>query len=203
MQRYSRAARWFHALVYLTVLSALVTGWWFVLDGYHNPLLALPDTTIHELAGLALIVVTLAYCAVRIRRTGRFVRDSTTFRPGDTRWLAGWPRAAVTGRFRSHDGRYDPGQRIANLVMIGLLVVIALSGVAMLVLPDGGSGVGAFEIHRWAAYAVTPVLVGHIVIASGALPGYRGVWRSMHLGGRLPRPVAQRLWPGWTSRYPS
>jgi len=32
------------------------------------------------------------------------------------------------------------------------------------------------------------------------LPGYRGVWRSMHLGGRLHADVARRLWPAWLER---
>ncbi len=44
------------------------------------------------------------------------------------------------------------------------------------------------------------VLVGHMVVASGVLPGYRGVWRSMHLGGRLPVAVARRIWPAWLDR---
>jgi formate dehydrogenase subunit gamma len=46
-----------------------------------------------------------------------------------------------------------------------------------------------------------PLLAGHILIASGILPGYRGVWRSMHLGGRLDVAVARRLWPGWLDRH--
>jgi hypothetical protein len=41
------------------------------------------------------------------------------------------------------------------------------------------------RVHRWSSYAITPVLLGHILIASGVLPGYRGVARSMHLGGKL------------------
>jgi hypothetical protein len=48
-----------------------------------------------------------------------------------------------------------------------------------------------------------PVLIGHILIASGALPGYRGVARAMHLGGRLRRDVAERVWPGWLDRQDS
>lgn len=51
-----------------------------------------------------------------------------------------------------------------------------------------------------ALYVITPLIAGHIVVASGILPGYRGVWRSMHLGGRLDRRVAQRLWPAWLIR---
>jgi len=38
----------------------------------------------------------------------------------------------------------------------------------------------------------------YILIAAGVLPGDRGVWRSMHLGGRLHEETAHRLWPAWT-----
>src|SRR5687768_4400471 len=56
VQRYGRAGRWFHAGIYLTVLIALATGWWFVLDGYRNDsplarLLTMPDEVVHEFAG--------------------------------------------------------------------------------------------------------------------------------------------------------
>jgi formate dehydrogenase subunit gamma len=44
------------------------------------------------------------------------------------------------------------------------------------------------------------LLIGHILIASGLLPGYRGVARAMHLGGRLRVAVARRVWPGWLER---
>ena len=38
------------------------------------------------------------------------------------------------------------------------------------------------------------------LIALGVLPGYRGVWRSMHFSGRIPIETAWRVWPGWTER---
>ena len=47
---------------------------------------------------------------------------------------------------------------------------------------------------------VTPVILGHLLVAFGVLPGYREVWRAMHLGGRVPEAVARRVWPGWTER---
>jgi formate dehydrogenase subunit gamma len=56
--------------------------------------------------------------------------------------------------------------------------------------------------HRLSTIAFTGVIVGHIVIAAGILPGYRGAWRSMHLGGRLRLDTARRPWPGWTERQP-
>lgn len=55
-------------------------------------------------------------------------------------------------------------------------------------------------VHRVATIAFTMAIAGHIVIAAGVLPGYRGAWRSMHLGGRLRLDTARRLWPGWTER---
>jgi formate dehydrogenase subunit gamma len=199
VERYSRPARWFHAAVYLLVLVLLAGGWWFVIDNYQHPLG--PDSFIHEAAGLLLLVITALYCVTRARAVLAFLRESTTHEPGDSRWLAAWPRATVSGRFRQHDGHFDPGQRLANLVMLATLTVIAFTGLGMLFLPGNGDSFNAFEIHGWATFALTPVILGHIVIASGVLPGYRGVWRSMHLGGKLPTTVARRIWPGWTSRY--
>ena len=199
VQRYGRTARWFHAVVYLLVLILLAGGWWFVVDRYQNPALG-PDTLIHEVAGLLLVLVTVLYAGTRARAVRGFIRESTTREPGDSRWLAAWPRAAVTGRFERHDGQYDPGQRMANLVMVVTLGLIAVSGLSLLLLPGSGDSFKALEIHRWATFALTPVILGHIVVASGVLPGYRGVWRSMHLGGRLPVGVARRIWPGWTDR---
>jgi formate dehydrogenase subunit gamma len=204
VQRYGRPARWFHAAVYTIVLVLLGTGWWFVIDRYQHPLLgqdAVTDTLIHETAGLLMIGVTAGYTVVRARAAWRFVRQSTVREPGDLRWLAALPRAALTGRFPHHDGHYDPGQRLANVVMIATLAALATSGLGMLYLPSPSASLLAADVHRWAAFVLTPVLLGHIVVASGVLPGYRGVWRSMHLGGRLPRAVAHRIWPGWLDRH--
>ena len=56
-------------------------------------------------------------------------------------------------------------------------------------------------VHRLATIAFTIVIAGHVLVAIGILPGYRGVWRSMHLGGRIRLDTARRLWPGWTERH--
>lgn len=44
------------------------------------------------------------------------------------------------------------------------------------------------------------MIVGHVVVASGALPGYRGVWRSMHGRRGVTEETARRLWPTWARR---
>jgi cytochrome b subunit of formate dehydrogenase len=203
VERYRRAARWLHAAVYCAVLLLLATGWWFLLVGYghESPLARLtgqPDATTHELTGQALVVVLLGWPVVRWRAAWSFVRETLYYRRGDGRWFATLPRAVFTGRFGHHDGHFDPGQRVANVVMAGTLAVLAGTGLGMLYLPGGGV---LLAVHRWSVFALTPVVVGHVVVASGVLPGYRGVWRSMHLGGRLPVDVARRVWPGWLDRH--
>ena len=205
VERYTRSARWFHAAVYLTVLVLLGTGWWLGLgrEGQPSPLSRLtgrPDTQLHTWVGWALTVVVVAGLVVGVRSAITFAVESLRFRRQDLRWLAGWPKATMTGRFARHEGHFDPGQRIANIVLVALLGVLVVSGVGLARLHGGPTFAVLVHVHRWATYAVTPVIIGHILVASGVLPGYRGVWRSMHLGGHLDRGVARRLWPAWVER---
>ena len=207
VRRYGRAGRWFHAGVYLTVLVMLATGWWFVVDGYEHEsplarLLGAPDSAVHETAGYVWVLVFAVWLPFGLRGVPAFVRETARYRRGDGRWLVTFPRAAFTGRFGDHDGHFDPGQRIANVLIVIGLAVLALTGLGMLLLPEGvlPEQVDLLVIHRWTTFLLTPVLLGHIVVAAGILPGYRGVWRSMHLGGRLPEDVARRIWPRWLDR---
>jgi len=76
--------------------------------------------------------------------------------------------------------------------------VLIVTGVGLAALHGGQTFSVLAKIHKWTAIAITPVLLGHILIAAGVLPGYNGVWRSMHLGGRLKKETAERVWPAWT-----
>jgi cytochrome b subunit of formate dehydrogenase len=200
VERYSRGARWLHAIVYIVVLIELATGWWWILASYQpsfvENLTGIPDWVLHEYLGLLLIPVFLISCLIGRRGVRTFTAESLRFRRGDGHWLLRWPRAVFTGRFAHHDGHFDPGQRLMNVVLVLTLVTLFASGAGAMFL-GGSAGGMAFEVHRWAAFLVTPVLLGHIVVAAGILPGYRGVWRSMHLGGRLDPDVAERIWPEW------
>ena len=83
--------------------------------------------------------------------------------------------------------------------MGGLLVLVA-SGAALALVHGGPAFVWAHRVHVWATWGVGLMLAGHVLVAAGVLPGYRGAWRAMHLGGRLPGSVARRLWPAWLER---
>jgi hypothetical protein len=75
-----------------------------------------------------------------------------------------------------------------------------VTGIGLATLHGGHTFAMFAKVHKWTAIVITPVLLGHIVIAAGVLPGYRGVWRSMHLGGRLRGETARRVWPGWAEK---
>jgi formate dehydrogenase subunit gamma len=159
-----------------------------------------PDTELHTWSGWALAGVVGLGLVLGVRAATTFVVESVRFRRGDARWLADLPKAAVTGRFPRHEGHFDPGQRLANIVLVVLLAVLVGSGAALAGLHGGPAFAVLVRVHRWATWAVTPVIAGHVLVAAGVLPGYRGVWRSMHLGGHLDIRVARRLWPAWVER---
>jgi formate dehydrogenase subunit gamma len=202
-ERYRRPARWFHAGIYLSVLILLATGWWLLIgqEGQPSPLARLtgmPDTSLHKLVGWIMLGLAVAGLLLGARAIPSFVTESVRLRRSELRWFIRWPAAVFTGRFGWHQGRFDPGQRILNITLILGLALLVASGVGLVMVHGGPVFVVLAAIHKWTTYPVTALIVGHVLIASGVLPGYRGVWRSMHLGGRLDAGVAERLWPAWT-----
>jgi formate dehydrogenase subunit gamma len=206
VQRYGRKSRWFHAGVYVSTFVALGTGLWihFGQEGrasFLARLLNRPDITLHEDAGWVLVALLGAVVLFGSRGIATFVRGSLRFERGDGAWIAGWPKAALTGKFRFHRGHFDPGQRVANIVIVVGLLVLVASGTALVFIHGGSWFVRLATIHRWTTFLLAPVIAGHVVVASGLVPGYRGVWRSMHWGGRIRTETARRLWPGWLDEH--
>lgn len=206
IERYNRATRWYHAVVYLLTLPLLFTGWWLLTgkEGEPSPLARLTgaaDVTIHEYLGWALAGAGVLGLVIGARATGTFLRESSRFARGDGRWLARWPGAAFTGRFGPHEGHFDPGQRIANVVLAGSLLALVVSGIGLVNVSGGPAFVWFSRVHEYSTYVAAVFIGGHVVVGSGLLPGYRGVWRSMHgRGGGIDLDTARRLWPGWTER---
>jgi cytochrome b subunit of formate dehydrogenase len=190
-------------VVYLTALPAMFTGWWILASrggwlGHVFAPLGAPSVRLHVWIGWGLAgAIVLSLLVGGVRAVG-FTRETFRLDKGDGRWWLWWPAAVLTGRFARHEGRFDPGQRVANVIMLGGLGVLTVTGVALTTLHGGPVFALLDRIHRLTTLVVTPVILGHILVALGVLPGYRGVWRSMHLGGRVPVAVARRLWPAWT-----
>jgi cytochrome b subunit of formate dehydrogenase len=207
VHRYSRPARWFHAFTYLLTGVELATGWWLLTGREGRPsllstLARLPDPALHVRVGVAMLLAALAGTLVAGRSAWHLIRDSVRFSRSDLAWLRAWPRAAVNGRFTRHNGFFDPGQRIANLVMVAGIAALIVSGGGLALTHGGQLFVVMLWLHKAATYLVTPVIVGHVIVASGLLPGYQGVWRSMHGGSGLDADVALRLWPAWAEGRP-
>jgi cytochrome b subunit of formate dehydrogenase len=204
VRRYNRPARWLHAGFYVVTTVLLFTGWWLWRGSEGEPsvladVLDLADVEIHRragwaLAGLAGIAVTLG-----LRGAWSFARETVRVDRGDGRWFAGWPRGALTGRFAPHRGHFDPGQRLANLAFVGTLGTLLGTGIALTTVKGGPTFAWLARAHRYATYALVPLVLGHVLLAAGLLPGYRGVWRSMHAGGRVRRTTVRRLWPASTA----
>jgi formate dehydrogenase subunit gamma len=198
--RNKRATRWFHAAVYLTTFVLLATGWWLRTGHEGQPtlladLLETPDTDIHETTGWVLLGLVVAGPILGARATLTFLRETLRANRGDAAWFWRWPRGALSGRFGRHRGHFDPGQRLANLAFVGALGTVIGSGVALTTLSGGPTFATMVRLHRGSTYALTALVIGHIALASGVLPGYRGAWRAMHWRGRVPRETARRLWP--------
>jgi cytochrome b subunit of formate dehydrogenase len=205
IERYSKRARWFHAAVYLPTLALLLTGWWIFAggEGHPSPLaraLDVGDARLHVWFGRALAVVVLIPLVIGWQGIATFVRETFRRDAGDGRWWRRWPAGALTGRFGRHEGHFDPGQRVANVAIVVALAVLTATGIALTVLHGGPVFATLTKIHKWSTFVVTPLIAGHLLIAIGVLPGYRGVWRAMHLGGRVAEETARRVWPGWTER---
>ena len=202
VERYGRPARWLHAVVYLPTIALLATGLWLLGGQEGHPSIlsratGVADTRLHIWLGWALAAVVVLGLAAGIRAIPKFLRETVRRDHGDGRWFLRWPKAVFTGRFARHEGKWDPGQRIANLVIVVGLLVLIVTGGGLATLHGGPTFSVMAKVHKWTAILLAPVLIGHIVIAAGILPGYKGVWRSMHLGGRLKRETAERVWPAW------
>jgi formate dehydrogenase subunit gamma len=205
VERYPRSARRYHAAIYVVTLLLLASGWWLLAgrEGEPSPIARItgvPDARLHVWAGWVLLVTAVAPLPFALRGVVVFARETFRRDRGDLRWLIHLPLAMVTGRFPRHEGHFDPGQRIANVAIVGLLAALIASGVGLALVHAGPLFALLAAVHRVATIAFTVVIAGHVVVAIGVLPGYRGAWRSMHLGGRMRMDTARRLWPGWTER---
>ena len=198
--RNNAPTRGFHALLFAVTLLLLGTGWWLRSGQEGRPsvladLLGTPDTEIHETAGWVLAGLVGVGLTLGARAAWTFVRETARVDRGDGRWFRSWFRGALTGRFAPHRGHFDPGQRVANIAFVATFATLIGSGIALMTLSGGPTFATAVRVHRAATYVLTVLVVGHIVVAVGILPGYRGAWRAMVGRGRVPAATARRLWP--------
>lgn len=200
VERHNRRTRRFHAATYVVTFVLLVTGWWLWAGNEGRPSLLArlvdePDTQLHRRAGYGLAALGVGAITLGVRAALTFVRHTLRVDRTDWRWFVSWPVGALRGRFARHGGRFDPGQRIANIAFVASFVTLIVTGIGLTTLHGGATFAALAKLHRTATYWLTALVVVHVVVAAGVLPGYRGVWRSMHGRGQVPVATARRLWP--------
>jgi formate dehydrogenase subunit gamma len=178
----------------------LITGWWLLTGHEGRPsfvarIVHESDVDLHRRVGWGLAITAALAITVGIRGAASFVRETLRINRGDGWWFIRWPVGAFTGRFAHHRGHFDPGQRIANLAFVVTLGTLIGTGISLTTMHGGPTFVWVDRIHRYATYSLTALVAMHLLIAIGILPGYRGVWRSMHVGGRTPASTIRRVWP--------
>jgi cytochrome b subunit of formate dehydrogenase len=198
--RYRRPARLLHTATYLLTFALLGTGWWLRLGREGEPsvlarLVDWSDVTIHRRAGWALVALFGIALTLGIRAVVTFVRETLRVNRGDGAWFRRWLIGALTGRFARHSGHFDPGQRVANIAFVATFGMLIVTGIGLTTVHGGPQFVVLARLHRGGTYVLTTLVVAHIFVALGILPGYRGAWHAMHLGGRTPISTARRLWP--------
>jgi cytochrome b subunit of formate dehydrogenase len=198
--RNNRFTRWFHTALYLVSFILLIGGWWIRTSHEGQPSFLArwfnaPDTDVHKSAGWALIALVGVGLVLGIRGTVTFVRETVRVNRGDGRWFWRWPLGVLTGRFGRHEGHFDPGQRLANLAFVVTFGTLIGTGVALTQLSGGNTFATMVRVHRAATYVLTALVAGHLLVALGMLPGYKGAWRAMHFRGRVSAATARRLWP--------
>jgi formate dehydrogenase subunit gamma len=155
--------------------------------------------------GFGLLGLGLLVAVLRPGTSTWFLAESVRFRAGDLRWFARYPRFLLRPSRHApapHEGHFDPGQRVFNVLVVTSLLVLAVTGAVMSFpqrfLPPLFAA--SLRIHRAATWVLGVAVAGHLVVASGVLPGYRGVWRAMHRDGRVPATLGEVLWPKWARR---
>jgi formate dehydrogenase subunit gamma len=160
----------------------------------------------HRWVGIGLVITLgLLVPILRLRATWRFIWESIRFRWADLGWFRAYPAFVARPSLKDlprHEGHFDPGQRLLNIAFLAAFLVLSVTGLLM-AFPDRFQPfvfAWSLRVHRIATWLFVALALAHILVASGLLPAYRGVWRAMHSSGRVHRRLAQRLWPRWVER---
>jgi formate dehydrogenase subunit gamma len=184
ISRFSRTERAAHWLLAITFFVMLGSGLALYMPSLSN-IVARPTAKAWHLwsaAALGIGIVALVVLGNR-RALGRTAQDLERLDRDDARWLVGGPRRFVTGERPPPQGRFNAGQKLNASITLGLMVVMAVSG---LLLWYGEQDTryryaGTVYIHDWGAWILILLVAGHIYLAV-LHPATRHALRGMTLG---------------------
>ena len=206
--RHGPAVRIAHALLALSVIVLIVSGLGMAerLPGQAVSMLGghvwLGD--LHRQLGLVFGVAVAGLMLFGPAAGRRLIRDMCRFRRGDATWFRSFVRyvlAPSRHRPQSHDGRFDPGQRIVFAVILGSAAALTVSAAALYLAPAGSTSLlaWALRIHVVAAVIFIAALAVHVLVGVGLLASHRNIGRVMFGDGRVKQGLAYTLWPTWTA----
>jgi cytochrome b subunit of formate dehydrogenase len=156
----------------------------------------------HRWVGFGLLSLGVVVAVMRPRAATWFLAQSWRFGRQDLEWFARHPRFLLRPSRNApapHDGHFDPGQRVFNLVVMVSLLALAATG-SVMSFPQRfvpAAFAVSLQIHLVATWILGVAVAGHLVVVSGVFRGYRGVWRAVHRDGRVAAALGETLWPTW------
>ncbi len=196
--RFSGTVRLAHWLLASTFFVMLFTGMCLYLPALSR-LVGRPTAKAwHLWSAIALLVGIAVLLLIGNRRslTG-VVRDADRLDQDDVAWLKGGPRRLFDHDDAPPQGRLNAGQKLNTMVMLGLMVVLAISG-TLLWLGERDTTYrfgGSVLTHDLASLAIGFLVMGHLYLAL-VHPTTRHALRGMVVGD-VDRAWAERNHATW------
>lgn len=207
--RHGLRTRVLHALNALALLVLLTTGLalgdWLPASivaavGGHDAI-----DGVHRWLGLGFVGAAILACVLWRASARWLARQFTRWHRREWRWPLDYlyhALAPARRRAPSHDGYFDPLERLVLSLLLLAVIVAGVSGVYLFWLPPAPLWVFLVMIraHVGAAWVAIALLCIHIVAGLGVLPSHRGIARAMFGDGTVPEATARRLWPAWAEK---
>jgi formate dehydrogenase subunit gamma len=151
----------------------------------------------HLYSAIALGVGLVVLVAAKPRDFGRIVREVDTLDENDRAWLRGGPRRLIDHEGAPEQGWWNAGQKMFTAVTLGLMVVLAVTGV-LLWLGERNTAFrfgGTVDVHDLATILIVILTSGHLYLAL-LHPATRAATRGI-VTGEVDREWAQKNHARW------
>jgi formate dehydrogenase subunit gamma len=117
------------------------------------------------------------------RSLGRTALDLERLDRDDAEWIAGAPSRFVSGGPAPPQGRFNAGQKLNAAITLGLMIVMAVTGVLLWYGEQDTAYryAGTVYVHDWGAWLLIVLVAGHMYLAV-LHPATRHALRGMTLG---------------------
>ncbi len=167
IRRFSRAQLAAHLLVAVTFFVMLWTG----LALYFPPLAEIMNRPLakqwHLYASVALGIGLIVLILLKPRDFGIVVREVDTLDRADREWLRGGPRRLFSHVGAPEQGWLNAGQKLNTAVTLGLLVVLAFTGILLWLGEQNTTWrfTGTVGVHDIATLLIITLVSGHLYLA--------------------------------------